>query len=254
MQKVCTKRVCLTSLHCKHKILLPSCCLCPWDISPIYRDALCAIPWGITGILDPKSYQSFMLPAALFFQKYFCGFYFYRKLFPGAMPACVHIWATDFGFVWKMKKKFPFYTLRGEGEVLCGKVLKGAAQGYLIIIRGKFFIVYHVLVNLSPWYSPFETICRNRNDVHFSCWKHLYFHPALFFFNRRLQLHKIKRFRRLFPVYFYKSSDLGAQTPPILLIDVVFGKGSLQQARKVLRLAATSRASTRAAAVREAGA
>lgn len=30
--------------------------------------------------------------------------------------------------------------------MLCGKVLKGAAQGYLVIIRGKFLIVYHMLV------------------------------------------------------------------------------------------------------------
>lgn len=165
------------------------------------------------------------------------------------MPACVHIGATHFGFVLKKEKKLPLYTLRGEGQVLCGKVLKGAAQGYLVIIRGKFLIVYHMLVkfyhqdiHLLKQFAGAELMCIFDVGNIFIFIQPYFF--LIFFFYERLQLHKIKRLRSLFHIYsyisnivmyFYKSSDLGAQTPPILVIDV-FRKGSLQQACKVTRL------------------
>lgn len=42
------------------------------------------------------------------------------------------------------------------------------------------------------------------------------------FFYKRLQVHKIERLRRLFNVKYCKSSDLGTETPQILLVNVFF--------------------------------
>lgn len=83
MQKVCTKRVCLTSLHCKHKILLPSCCLCPWDISPVYRDALCAIPWESLAFWIPNPISLSCCLLLYFSKNIFVVFTFIKNCFLG---------------------------------------------------------------------------------------------------------------------------------------------------------------------------
>lgn len=64
----------------------------------------------------------------------------------------------------------------------------------------------------------------------------IFIQPYFFLFlNKRLQLHRIKRLRKLFHVYFYKSSDLGAQTSPILVIDVFLGRDHCNRHLKFLR-------------------
>lgn len=101
---------------------------------------------------------------------------------------------------------------------------------------------YHQDIHLLKQFAGAELMCIfDVGNIFIFIQPYFFFN---FFFYERLQLHKIKRLRSLFHIYsyisnivmyFYKSSDLGAQTPPILVIDV-FRKGSLQQACKVTRL------------------
>lgn len=112
-------------------------------------------PWPSTGMLSVlvlREALAFWIPNLISLSwcllLCFWGFYFYKKTVSWDNAClCAHLSHSFWLCFKKGKKKLPLYTLRGEGQVLCGKVLKGAAQGYLVIIRGKFLIVYHMLVN-----------------------------------------------------------------------------------------------------------
>lgn len=98
------------------------------------------------------------------------------------MPAWVHIWATDFGFVLKKAKILPPHTEGRKANALC-ESFQRSCSGVFYNYQGQVFLLFVTYwLIFSPGYSPSETIWRNRADVHFWYWKHLYFHPALFFF------------------------------------------------------------------------
>lgn len=125
MQEVCRKCVHLTSLHWKHKLLLQGCCLWSWDTLSIYRDALSASPWGSTGILDPKSYQSLMVPLALFL-----WFLLLEKTVSwGNACLCAH-WSHSFWFCFKKgKKNYPCTHWGERDKCFVGRFSKELLRG-----------------------------------------------------------------------------------------------------------------------------
>lgn len=201
------------------------CYLCQWDILPNCRDSLYASSLGKH--LKPRSkmaIRSLIMPVAVF--GFFLMFYVFNFIKPCVLKLCLFVYMFEpLVLVRKKKKKSTTSTHWGVKRrvtaLFKGTVLKVAVQRYMKIIRVNFFIVCLMLVNfITRIFTFWNSLQEHSWCVYFPSRKHLHLHLALIFFYKRLQVHKIKRLRRLFNVKYCKSSDLGTETPQILLVNV----------------------------------